>query len=207
MNSSIENIYSIATIYKESFCDKRIEYIYRDKNNKRRKLLIQCKEKNLMHLLGISKYKVPNGTNTSKYKGAQEFFNDCQERKLDTSLCEYEDYIFHQKKDGMRSLDLLLSDKVSICGRGVFEKLNFDYIVRTNRNILALTFIQSEDAKSYLPNSCINLRHGKKNQVKSFKETMKVTEIRVFNLSNELITSIKTKQATPKKYKKKKKKK
>lgn len=206
MNNYVERIYNIAKIYKNNFQDKKIKVIYRDKYNKRKNLTLIFDGKNLMHLVGVKSYKTSSNNSTYKNKsgGAKNFYIDCINNNLDTSQCTYENiYLLEQKIIAMENIHLLLSDSTSIGGQGSFDKLFFDYVFRTNKNILAVTFIEDRKNNYLFPNSCINLRHGLKHTSKAFRDTMKVTSIEIYDKNDVLIDTIKSKKATPKKYKKK----
>lgn len=199
MNNYIDKIYEIALIYNDKFCNKKIEYIYRDKFNKRQSLTLFCEGGNLMHLLGINFYSQQSGSSS----GAWSFYKDCQNNNLDFSMCEYNEYWFLKKIAAMENISLLLNKNVSICYSGKFDKLTFHFAIRTNRNIMALTVVSEEDY--YVPNSCVNLREGFKHDVPAFKKTNKVTHIKIYDNNDNHISTITTKHATPKKYNKKKK--
>lgn len=202
---------NVAKKYENYFIKKEVTYIYRDKNNKRRMLVIRAQPQNFMHLCGIKCYGdgkgIPMGEcNSDTSKGASKFYNDCIEGKIKLNDIFYNQIQAVQiKLNALTAIDYLFSQGVCVCPSGNFERLMFDNAIRTNNIVLAIT-LKSIGSTGSIPNSAIDLRKSKSNS-KSFSETYRVTSIRIKDLTDESVHEIKFELVSKKKKKKEKRKK
>lgn len=105
---------------------------------------------NFMHLCGIL-YS----------RGSRNFFKDAQDRKIDLSkISVKKDGTTFQKLQVLRSFPELISNNVRLTTRGKFLLLDYDYALRTSKQILALTLLNNNS--NARPQSILNLHRMKK---------------------------------------------
>ena len=138
---SIPSLYKIAKYFKDNFFGKKVVYCTRNQ-----KISVYFSESNFMHLCGLH-YS----------RGAKNFFLDCLDKKLDvSSLLVKKDGTTFQKLAILNSVTELTSPHVRLTGSGRYLYLEFDYALRTRKQILALTLIDT--SKKIVPQSLLNLK-------------------------------------------------
>lgn len=177
----LKSLNQIAQVYDQLFVNKRIEYIYRDMNNKRKILIVQHDTKNFMHLCGINHYH----PDIDGLKNSKNFFKHCLSECLSPSHIWYKDLgTVNLKLVALKSLNELITDKVLICESGTFTHVKFDNALRTNKMILAVSYIHStNDNACLVPNSALSLSHSKGNSP-AFTNGRRPTQIRITNISD-----------------------
>ena len=138
----IPSLYKIAKYFKDNFFGKKVVYCTRNQ-----KVSVYFSESNFMHLCGLY-YS----------RGTKNFFLDCLDKKLDVSS-------FLVKKDGttfqklaiLNSVTELISPHVRLTGSGRYLYLEFDYALRTKKQILALTL--KDTSKKVVPQSLLDLKN------------------------------------------------
>lgn len=114
-----------------------------------KEVTIAFSKANFMHLCGLY-YK----------KGAHSFYDDSLNRHLRLELIQIKkDGTTFQKLQVLHSIKDLISPFVLLTERGHFLYLNFDYALRTRKQILALTLI--DDKAILVPQSLLNLKRQK----------------------------------------------
>ena len=137
----IPSLYKIAKYFKDNFFGKKVVYCTRNQ-----KVSVYFSESNFMHLYGLY-YS----------RGAKNFFLDCLDKKLDvSSLLVKKDGTTFQKLAILNSVTELTSSHVRLTGSGRYLYLEFDYALRTRKQILALTLIDT--SKKIVPQSLLNLK-------------------------------------------------
>lgn len=151
--------------FEKHFLEKRVSFEYQ-RGNREKVLEIAFKKQHFCHLCGIS-----------YTRGAKRFVDDLKRHKVvEKAVIFSEDKNkILQKQFCLDQIDLLLTDKIRVCERGNFVNLQFDYGLRTNREIFAMTCLYTENGYS-VPNSLINLRSNK-GRSKSFRKSYSVTSI------------------------------
>lgn len=110
------------------------------------KIAVYFSESNFMHLCGLY-YS----------RGAKNFFLDCLDNKLKvSSVLVKKDGTTFQKLAILNSITELTSPHVRLTGSGRYLYLEFDYALRTRKQILALTLIDT--SKKIVPQSLLNLK-------------------------------------------------
>ena len=163
---SLSFLRSAATYFKEYFINKKV--VYRTKDNE---ITVYFSESNFMHLCGF--YYL---------KGTNKFFKDCLDNQLDiSSLLVKKDGTTMQKIQILSSITELTSSHVRLTGSGRYLYLEFDYSLRTNKQILALTL--KDTHKKVVPQSLLNLK-----KMKNFFKGEAVIEIYAVKLeTNEKV--------------------
>lgn len=93
-------------------------------------------------------------------RGAHSFYDDSLNRHLRLELIQIKkDGTTFQKLQVLHSIKDLISPFVLLTERGNFLYLNFDYALRTRKQILALTLI--DDKAVLVPQSLLNLKRQK----------------------------------------------
>lgn len=196
MKNYEESFVKTAQLYEENLLDKYITYIYRE-NNRRKEIEIFCGKENFMHLCGVKSYAYFDGINS---KRAKEFFNHCINGAIEFKRCEIKSrQEVVQKLNALKNLADLVSPKAKMCGSGNYNYLKFDNAVRTNKQILALTFSQNRKYLFY-PSSSINLRDLNKNKSKSLSTSFKLTRIIIKDQDYNELDNIKPESVTPKRH-------
>ena len=137
----IPSLYKIAKYFKDNFFGKKVVYCTRNQ-----KVSVYFSESNFMHLCGLY-YS----------RGTKNFFLDCLDKKLDvSSLLVKKDGTTFQKLAILNSITELTSPHVRLTGSGRYLYLEFDYALRTRKQILALTLIDT--SKKIVPQSLLNLK-------------------------------------------------
>ena len=138
---SIPSLYKIAKYFKDNFFGKKVVYCTRNQ-----KISVYFSESNFMHLCGLY-YS----------RGAKNFFLDCLDKKLDvSSLLVKKDGTTFQKLAILNSVTELTSSHVRLTGSGRYLYLEFDYALRTKKQILALTL--KDTSKKIVPQSLLDLK-------------------------------------------------
>ena len=138
---SIPSLYKIAKYFKDNFFGKKVVYCTRNQ-----KISVYFSESNFMHLCGLH-YS----------RGAKNFFLDCLDKKLDvSSLVVKKDGTTFQKLAILNSVTELTSPHVRLTGSGRYLYLEFDYALRTKKQILALTL--KDTSKKIVPQSLLDLK-------------------------------------------------
>ena len=138
---SIPSLYKIAKYFKDNFFGKKVVYCTRNQ-----KISVYFSESNFMHLCGLH-YS----------RGAKNFFLDCLDKKLDvSSLLVKKDGTTFQKLAILNSVTELTSPHVRLTGSGRYLYLEFDYALRTKKQILALTL--KDTSKKIVPQSLVDLK-------------------------------------------------
>ena len=137
----IPSLYKIAKYFKDNFFGKKVVYCTRNQ-----KVSVYFSESNFMHLCGLY-YS----------RGAKNFFLDCLDKKLDvSSLLVKKDGTTFQKLAILNSVTELTSSYVRLTGSGRYLYLEFDYALRTKKQILALTL--KDTSKKIVPQSLLDLK-------------------------------------------------
>ena len=137
----IPSLYKIAKYFKDNFFGKKVVYCTRNQ-----KVSVYFSESNFMHLCGLY-YS----------RGAKNFFLDCLDKKLDvSSLLVKKDGTTFQKLAILNSVTELTSSHVRLTGSGRYLYLEFDYALRTKKQILALTL--KDTSKKIVPQSLLDLK-------------------------------------------------
>ena len=137
----IPSLYKIAKYFKDNFFGKKVVYCTRNQ-----KVSVYFSESNFMHLYGLY-YS----------RGAKNFFLDCLDKKLDvSSLLVKKDGTTFQKLAILNSVTELTSSHVRLTGSGRYLYLEFDYALRTKKQILALTL--KDTSKKIVPQSLLDLK-------------------------------------------------
>ena len=138
---SIPLLNKIANYFKDNFIGKKVVYCTRNQ-----KVSVYFSESNFMHLCGLY-YS----------RGAKNFFLDCLDNKLKvSSVLVKKDGTTFQKLAILNSITELTSPHVRLTGSGRYLYLEFDYALRTRKQILALTLIDT--SKKIVPQSLLNLK-------------------------------------------------
>ena len=138
---SIQLLNKIANYFKDYFFGKKVVYC-----TSNQKIAVYFSESNFMHLCGLY-YS----------RGAKNFFLDCLDNKLKvSSVLVKKDGTTFQKLAILNSITELTSPHVRLTGSGRYLYLEFDYALRTRKQILALTLIDT--SKKIVPQSLLNLK-------------------------------------------------
>lgn len=90
-------------------------------------------------------------------KGAYSFYDDSLNRHLKLELLQIKkDGTSFQKLQVLHSIKDLISPFVLLTGRGSFLYLDFDYALRTRKQVLALTLVDNRTV--LVPQSLLNLK-------------------------------------------------
>ena len=138
---SIPILNKIAKYFNDNFFGKKVVYCTRNQ-----KVSVYFSESNFMHLCGLY-YS----------RGTKNFFLDCLDKKLDvSSLLVKKDGTTFQKLAILNSVTELTSPHVRLTGSGRYLYLEFDYALRTKKQILALTL--KDTSKKIVPQSLLDLK-------------------------------------------------
>ncbi|MCR8967266.1 PBECR4 domain-containing protein [Streptococcus zalophi] len=133
-----------AKFFKTYFVNQVVTYCTDDK-----KIDVYFSYSNFMHLCGID-YE----------KGSHSFFNDCFSNKIVLQAIKIKkDGTTLQKLQTLTSIRDLIGKHVRLVTRGTYLYLSFDYALRTNKQILALTLLN--DHHKIVPQSLLNLKRQK----------------------------------------------
>lgn len=151
-------------IYEEFFNKNVFEFTFKDEKNQINKINIKFSNYNFMHLTGI-KYK--NGH-------PRKFYQDLLDNKVDRKKVLYNNYQTRNKLAILPYLyEIINNQNVRIIKEGSIGKVKFSYIIRSNKNLIA---VASEYEQEYLyPKSLLNLKTD--SRLNNFK-TYKVIEIK-----------------------------
>lgn len=166
---SIPLLNKIANYFKNYFFGKKVVYC-----TSNQKVAVYFSESNFMHLCGLY-YS----------RGAKNFFLDCLDKKLEvSSVLVKKDGTTFQKLAILNSITELTSPHVRLTGSGRYLYLEFDYALRTKKQILALTLIDT--SKKIVPQSLLNLK--KKREFPKGESVIKIYAVDFYN-GKELIYS------------------
>lgn len=164
---SIPLLNKIANYFKDYFFGKKVVYC-----TSNQKVAVYFSESNFMHLCGLY-YS----------RGAKKFFLDCLDNKLKvSSVLVKKDGTTFQKLAILNSITELTSPHVRLTGSGRYLYLEFDYALRTKKQILALTLIDT--SKKIVPQSLLNLK--KKREFPKGESVIKIYAVDFYN-GKELI--------------------
>lgn len=152
--ATVKKINNLAVEYEKHLLDKKIKYIYikNGEGNKKRKLILNCRKHNFMHLCGVKKYNLSEEVNHSK--NAEKFFLDALSGKLNPKGIVI-DHKFHKEKmASLSALSHIVGEKGHLCDRrGVYLKLEFMRSIRTSNYVLAIALKEvSEKIKRKVKN-------------------------------------------------------
>ncbi|EAE1273805.1 hypothetical protein Y229_14775 [Listeria monocytogenes] len=100
--------------------------------------------------------------------------------QLNTNLVQLKsDGTSKQKLDALKMIEELINPHVRVCETGRYLHLSFDRAVRSNKNLIALTF--TSDQSRFIPNSLLNLKSSKQT---GFPISYEV--IHIFKIPNNL---------------------
>lgn len=140
----LDVIYRTAQFLEDHFINQKVVYCTASQE-----VIIAFAKTNFMHLCGLY-YK----------KGAHSFYDDSLNHHLKLELLQIKkDGTSFQKLQVLHSIKDLISPFVLLTGRGTFLYLDFDYALRTRKQILALTLI--DDRSVLVPQSLLNLKRQK----------------------------------------------
>jgi hypothetical protein len=164
---SIPLLNKIANYFKDYFFGKKVVYCTYNK-----KVAVYFSESNFMHLCGLY-YS----------RGTKNFFLDCLDNKLKvSSILVKKDGTTFQKLAILNFITELTSPHVRLTGSGRYLYLEFDYALRTKKQILALTLIDT--SKKIVPQSLLNLK--KKREFPKGESVIKIYAVDFYN-GKELI--------------------
>lgn len=164
---SIPLLNKIANYFKDYFFGKKVVYC-----TSNQKVAVYFSESDFMHLCGLY-YS----------RGAKNFFLDCLDKKLEvSSVLVKKDGTTFQKLAILNSITELTSPHVRLTGSGRYLYLEFDYALRTKKQILALTLIDT--SKKIVPQSLLNLK--KKREFPKGESVIKIYAVDFYN-GKELI--------------------
>ena len=159
---SVPLLNRIANYFKDKFIGKKVVYCTR-----KQKISVYFSESNFMHLCGLN-YS----------RGAKKFFLDCLDKKLDiSSLLVKKDGTTFQKLAILTSIPDLTSPHVRLTGSGRYLYLEFDYALRTKKQILALTL--KDTSKKVVPQSLLDLK--KKRDFPKGEAVIKIYSVDFYN--------------------------
>ncbi|MBR7927186.1 hypothetical protein KBI51_03215 [Aerococcaceae bacterium zg-ZUI334] len=152
-----------AKFFEKYFINKVVTYCTVDS-----KIDIYFSSSNFMHLCGI-RYK----------KGSSSFFEDCLNQHIVLDDIEIKkDGTTIQKLQILSSISELIGENVYLTGAGRFLYLDFDYALKTRKQILALTLKDTKHRT--VPQSLLDLK-----KQKTFLKGKPVVEIFSRNLKIE----------------------
>ncbi|MBS4761370.1 hypothetical protein KG089_01445 [Carnobacteriaceae bacterium zg-ZUI252] len=141
IEQSLQALYKAAAYFKTYFIGKKV--VYCTLNNE---VEVYFSESNFMHLCGLY---YPKGT--------KKFFRDCLDKCLNvSSLLVKKDGTTMQKLQILASVSDLTSPYVRLTGSGKYLHLEFDYALRTKKQILALTLKEAQ--RKLIPQSLLDLK-------------------------------------------------
>lgn len=141
LEQSINFIYQAADYFQDFFVGRKM--VYRTQKNE---LELYFSQTNYMHLCGLY---YP--------EGADKFFVDCLDKKVNLkSLLIKKDGTTMQKLQVLPFIKELTSPYVCLTGSGKHLYLEFDYSLRTRKQILALTLKDTQS--KIIPQSLLNLK-------------------------------------------------
>ena len=124
-----QNLHEAATFFENYFVNRIVTYYTLN-----RKVNVYFSKSNFMHLCGI-KYK----------SGSISFFNDCLYHNISVDEISIKnDGTTIQKLQVLGAISEIIGMYVRLTGKGQFLHLDFDYSLRTNKQILALTLTGSQ---------------------------------------------------------------
>lgn len=142
----LDSFRNAATFFDKHFVQKTVIYSTDSED-----IFVQFSASNFMHLCGIS-----------YVQGAEKFFRDCLSHKLVLEDMQIKrDGTTFQKLQVLNSVSDLIGPHVRLTPGGHYLYLDFDYALRTKKQILAMTL--KDLSGNVVPQSLLNLR-----QMKSF---------------------------------------
>lgn len=165
INRFLDDIHRAAVFYEATFVNKKVTF-YTAKTS----ITVIASVTNFMHLCGIS-----------YLRGSKNFFLSAKYRKIDLDkVLIKKDGTTFQKLQVLSAFPELISGNVRLTGRGRFLVLDYDYALRTSRQLLALTLI-NQSAKA-IPQSLLNLHK------KMFEKGASVVRIESQDFNSDQIT-------------------
>lgn len=141
LEQSVNLIYQTADYFQEYFVGRKMVY-----STQKNEVELYFSQTNYMHLCGLY-YS----------EGAEKFFIDCLDKKVNLkSLLIKKDGTTMQKLQVLPSIKELTSPYVWLTGSGKYLRLEFDYSLRTRKQILALTLKDTQS--KIVPQSLLNLK-------------------------------------------------
>lgn len=140
----ITQLHNAAKFFKTYFVGKIVTY-----STKEEQIDIHFSVTNFMHLCGID-YK----------KGSASFFDDCLNHNIRIDDIKIKkDGTTNQKLQVLGSISELVGSHVYLVGNGKYLYLEFDYALRTKKQILALTL--KDTSRKIVPQSLLDLKRQK----------------------------------------------
>lgn len=141
----IKDIYTAAQFYETVFINKKVMFY-----TKNTVITVTASTTNFMHLCGIL-----------YLRESRNFFKDVQDKKIDLSkILVKKDGTTFQKLQVLNSFPELISGNVRLTNHSHFLLLDYDYALRTSKQILALTLLNRN--ANVIPQSILNLHKMKK---------------------------------------------
>lgn len=141
LQTYFKQMHEAATFFDSYFKGKKVIFTTQDKE-----ISVIFFASNFMHLCGVS-YK----------NGSKCFFDDCVNQRVAVeNIMIKKDGTTFQKLQVIGNSRDLITNQVLLTERESYLCLEFDYSLRTRKQILALTLVESNF--KYVPQSLINLR-------------------------------------------------
>lgn len=142
---NIDAIYAAAEFYKTTFINKKVMFY-----TKNTVIAVIASTTNFMHLCGIL-----------YLRGSRNFYKDALDKKIDLNkILVKKDGTTFQKLQVLSSFPELIGGNIRLTNYGRFLLLDFDYALRTSKQILALTLLNRN--ANAIPQSILNLHKMKK---------------------------------------------
>lgn len=146
-------------IYEKFLNENIFEFTFKDKKNQINRISIKFSNYNFMHLTGV---KYENGR-------PRKFYQDLLDHNVNRKKVLYNNYQTRNKLAVLPYLyEIIDNQNVRIIKGGSIGKIKFSYIIRSNKNIIA---VASEHEQEYLyPKSLLNLKTDSRlNNFKTYK--------------------------------------
>ncbi|MDR2833396.1 MAG: hypothetical protein LBV67_06755, partial [Streptococcaceae bacterium] len=93
--------------------------------------------------------------------GSRRFWSDLKKRRLDLKkLFIKKDGTTFQKISAMQSIQHLFENESRLIGSGIYERMSFDSAIRTNKLILLIGLVYSENG-NFVPNTVLDIKRKK----------------------------------------------
>lgn len=190
----IEQIQKICEIIDSKIINRKVEYYYKDSTeSKQKKLVVEFKPDNIMHLLGISYYYKRELASKRRNTYSVNFYRGVIKGEIEYSNVWVESIEKVQTKLKALGCIYKLLDPVyvRVGKQGTLSTIKFDSLIRTNKKELALTLVRSKGV--FVPQGCINLSVDTRIDVnKAFRSSSLCTKIVIY-IKNDKGTYIKDK--------------
>lgn len=144
LEQSMNTLHQAASYFHEHFVGRKMVYC-----TPHDEVAVYFSETNYMHLCGLN-YS----------KGAEKFFIDCLDQQVNLNLLKVkEDGTTLQKLQVLASISELTSSYLRLTGSGRYLFLEFDYALRTKKQILAVTL--KDTTRKVVPQSLLDLKSQK----------------------------------------------